>query len=364
MSLYRRKGSDKWWVSIYIGSGRPRLRRSTGRTDRADAELVAAAWERAARGDIDRDRLVGIIDALLGQRPSAMRVSLAAAWSIYTAMPDVALSPMMLSIRAGHVKRFVAWVQGRYPRVEQVDEVTRDIAMQYAEDLRPACKTPKTYNDHRSDLRTVWQTLRYRAGLAENVWDIVPRAKGRGRTGRAFTRAEIARLLAVCRAQDASGEWYGATMVALYTGLRQGDVAALSREQCLGDTIHLKPSKTARHGTRVAIPLHPALLELLAALPPHGPLFPRLAAHGVERRREYAAILQAAGLCGGDAKISFHCLRHTWRTWLAEAGVPGEVARRMGGWTTDIDQARYNHDLSQERAAIDRLPTVKPEAMD
>jgi integrase len=53
--------------------------------------------------------------------------------------------------------------------------------------------------------------------------------------------------------------------------------------------------------------------------------------------------------------ITFHSFRHTFRTSLAAAGVDSKVAQRLGGWTTDISEKVYNHDMTSLRRAIDSL---------
>ena len=67
------------------------------------------------------------------------------------------------------------------------------------------------------------------------------------------------------------------------------------------------------------------------------------------------AVLKRAGVSDSVAILDFHCWRHTFRTLLAAAGVPQDVAKKLGGWTQDATAARYDHDTTQARAAIDRL---------
>ena len=89
-----------------------------------------------------------------------------------------------------------------------------------------------------------------------------------------------------------------------------------------------------------------------------GALFPAHAFKNYRNRPQktaFALILQNAKIKPNGAKLSFHCLRHTFRTELAKAGVSEEVAMRLGGWTEEKTAAIYNHDLEQLKKAIIRL---------
>jgi integrase len=51
-----------------------------------------------------------------------------------------------------------------------------------------------------------------------------------------------------------------------------------------------------------------------------------------------------------------HDLRHTWASHLTEAGVPPEVLRRLGGWSTLQMVQRYGHGGEEAmRSAIEVL---------
>lgn len=76
-----------------------------------------------------------------------------------------------------------------------------------------------------------------------------------------------------------------------------------------------------------------------------GAIFPGLAgkeAAGPRRkwaRSEFTAILEAAGV-DRKGNVTFHSLRHTWRTNLRAAGVADELVMKLGGWAAAIGQKR------------------------
>lgn len=62
--------------------------------------------------------------------------------------------------------------------------------------------------------------------------------------------------------------------------------------------------------------------------------------------RAWYAGLEVAGI----KNFRWHDLRHTWASWLVQAGVPLHVLQVMGGWTTYSIVLRYAH-LEPERFA-------------
>lgn len=360
MALYKQAGSCNWWVDVYRGKGRRRLRFSTGTEDRAEAAAIEAATKAAVQGNPRREYLLRIVDAIAPPEGPVLRVAVAAVMETYLAQPQVEIAASTERHVRSHVGRFAAWVTERYPRVEYLDQVTRGIAHEYAEGLRAELSTGKTYNNHRGSLCTVWNALIHRAGLAENVWSTVPTASTRdSRERRAYTREEEERIFEAAAASALPGDWYGAALVARYTGLRQGDVFALGWDCIEGDTLRIDPAKTRRHKIKVSMPLHRRVIEYLATKPRRGDLiFPELWKRYAAQRRggaPWRSILQAAGVEDDTAIVDFHSWRHTWRTRFSEAGGSLEDAKLGGGWATDAMARHYNHDLSGLRRAIEAM---------
>jgi integrase len=176
---------------------------------------------------------------------------------------------------------------------------------------------------------------------------------------RAFTESEISAILAAAR----GGEWYGPSLVALYTGLRLSDIRGLTWDGNFDQDmqfLHVRPQKTARHGITVAMPIHDVLRSYFQAQKRIGPLvFPEL---NVARRwgkwakSGFTKVLEKAKVPTEGA--TFHSWRHTFRTRLAAAGVSHDIARRLGGWTRELTAERYNHDTTELAGAISLLPAI------
>src|SRR5262245_15510727 len=151
-----------------------------------------------------------------------------------------------------------------------------------------------------------------------------------------FTPSQVSKLLAA-----AQGDWKAAIVFAYYTGARLSDVANMTWG-CIDfdqGIITFTPTKT---GKQLQCPLHQELNRALLRLPRgigKASLFPALAgrqtggAHGLSGR--FAAILDRAGIArkrmavveGGRevSDLSFHSLRHSFTSALANAGVAEEI---------------------------------------
>jgi integrase len=185
-----------------------------------------------------------------------------------------------------------------------------------------------------------------------------------------FTPAQVSKLV-----QTAQGDWKGAILLGYLTGARLGDVANMqwSAIDWQKKTLKFTPSKTRKPLT---IPLHPQLERELRKNPGIGkaPIFPALAgkdtggASGLSGR--FAAIMEKAGIegkltpaSGGRmlSSLSFHSLRHSFASAMANAGVAPEVRMKLTGHSDkDVHAGYTHHELETLRAAVAHIPSVKP----
>lgn len=183
-----------------------------------------------------------------------------------------------------------------------------------------------------------------------------------------FTSAQMSKLL---RAAD--GDWRGAILLGYYTGARLGDVANMRWDAIdwPNKVIRFTPSKTKKP---VTIPLHPQLEgELLknAGLG-RAPMFPTLAGKGtggsIGLSSGFKAIMQKAKIegkltqaSGGRtlSSLSFHSLRHSFNSAMANAGVSQEIRQKLTGHASAEMNAQYtHHELEPLRAAVRLLPPI------
>jgi integrase len=164
--------------------------------------------------------------------------------------------------------------------------------------------------------------------------------------------------------------------VAYYTGQRLSDCVrmAWADVDLTKRTWTLKRGKT---GEDVLVPLHTELaahLEKLAGLDtPAEFIMPGMAGKGPGGRHglseSFKAIMRKAGVDHQPverkvgvrtvSRRSFHALRHSFTSALANAGVAPEVRMKLTGHTTDSAHRTYtHHELKTLREAVDKLPAL------
>ena len=363
MSLYRRGGV--WWLDVYVGEGRRRVRKSTGTSDKVRAKIIEQSVVAVNRNITSRQRAVTIIDNVLPERERSL--PLYAAGEFYRACAadeGIEMTRCSLDHRISVISKFAQWAHDN-SRITFVDEVDATLAFQFAKALGTDI-TAKTKNSYLGDLGTAWRLFMRHDKATANPWPVVrvPRNRDQEQTGRAFTQDEINRLMLA--AAKVGRDWPTVMMIGLYTGLRQGDATMLKWADIdfADGMIRYRPSKTARHDITVRIPLHAALAKWLTAHR-NGSEYVTPARVGRVGRAKFSdgdksfnQIIEDAGIeeRNGRIRLSFHCFRHTFVSRLAEAGVAQDVRMRLVGHTSAINHAIYTHDDASARAAIAALP--------
>lgn len=184
-----------------------------------------------------------------------------------------------------------------------------------------------------------------------------------------FTPAQVSKLL---RAAD--GDWPGAILLAYFSGARLSDVANMSWSAVdwRDKVIRFTPSKRKKELT---IPLHPQLERELLKNAGIGKaaMFPSLAGKGTGGRHglsgRFTAIMEKAGievtrteLSGGRSlsNLSFHSLRHSFNSAMANAGVAQEIRQKLTGHSSaDTNKVYTHHEIETLRAAIGKIPRIR-----
>ncbi|MBR2583116.1 MAG: site-specific integrase, partial [Oscillospiraceae bacterium] len=176
---------------------------------------------------------------------------------------------------------------------------------------------------------------------SENVTRYVERAKYVPPKKEIFSEDQIAQLW-----QKSDEPLFALALVLIYTGLRLGELMALTPEQASGEFLEIRQSKTAA-GVRT-VPVHHRIRPLVPAA---------LAWASVRTDRavrwQWRHVLAPLGL-----PATAHCARHTCVTRLVEAGVDPRLVRTIvghaGGSVTDDVYTHVRPEVLLE--AIERLP--------
>jgi integrase len=144
----------------------------------------------------------------------------------------------------------------------------------------------------------------------------------------------------------------------LYTAQRRADVVTMGWQRVVGDTIKVKQRKT---GTALAIPIHPELKTILAAIERRELLFLT-----TERGTPFSAhgfgnwFKQQCRLAGLPQR-SAHGLRKSAATRLANAGCSSDQIMAVTGHRTLAEVARYTRAADQERLARQAMQRMEAE---
>lgn len=193
-------------------------------------------------------------------------------------------------------------------------------------------------------------------------------------TGRALSRAEVRRLLAVL---PRSGVYRRFIVALLFTGMRIGELAAVTVADCDLDTGLIRVSKTAspgRHGeivvgptkngkTRlvpIATPLRPVIEDACEGKSPDDRAFPGpkggfLSPKNLSRAIRWPTIREAVKrFPQGEAPLHWHDLRHTALTNLALGGLVMPDLMAVAGHSTLQVTQRYLNTKADaaQRAAL------------
>jgi len=221
------------------------------------------------------------------------------------------------------------------------------------------------------------------AGLKQNpaAGFEFPSESGESVEREVFAPEEVRRLIA-----KASGDWPGVIRLAFFSGMRIGDCVNL-KWKCVDlgrKVIEFIPRKTAGRvkaggkAKKIAVPMHPELETALAAMPgadgsPDAFVFPSLAGKTTAGRSglsmSFSRLMDRAGVdsavrrekTGKEGRTvrarTFHALRHSFVTALANAGVSLEHRKLLAGHTEESMTEGYTHtEVETLRAAVDRLP--------
>lgn len=143
----------------------------------------------------------------------------------------------------------------------------------------------------------------------------------------------------------------------LATGLRAGNVMGLQWSWVKGNAV-LIPSEFAKTARPYGIPLNKTALGVLEACEGDvgsvftlsgKPIYPMLL------QRAWSACLRRSGV----PHMPYHGLRHTYASWMVQAGVPFEIVARLGQWKSKGMIHRYSHfDVESLRAWAERFDDI------
>jgi integrase len=361
--IYKRKqDGGTWWIGTRANG--KQILKSTGTHNEQEARAKLAtleAMESAQRaGKLNRE----LFEALTGAHIEAVDLfSSLDTWLNETANPNT----------KRNYETFACQLKEAMPHNPVLSDITHEQVRAFLATIR-AQKRPSTANLALACSKTFFG--RFRGALQKNPTEGIPRYKDDGdKVDReAFTPEQIRSIVKV-----ASPFWRCAAAVAFYTGLRLSDVARLKVGQVDFRSGKLNVARTVKTGAKVGVKLPSGLVAMLKEAVPAGAgpddfIWPEEAAtaqHVVSNlSRQFAKLLIKAGLrkelwragngIGGRRNVNaltFHSLRHSFISALANAGVNQQTVKKLVGHASDTINDAYTH-IGQD--ALDKAAGALP----
>lgn len=361
------------------------MKKSTGETDKHKAELICDAFEHAeemvTRKTASEDRIRGIMNGII-ERISGKKVYDPTTRQWFERW----LKDIKGTVSDNTVERYEQIVQDFLrclgPSADRrLESVQSEDIIKFRDQLKAEGRAPQTVN------LTIKRVIRQPFTVAVNeglisrnptatvrlIRDTDKKEKG------TFTPEQITKLIAA-----AEGDWKGLILAAYYTGGRLGDLVRLrwSNVDLAEKVITFVHRKTEGRSAkaRVQVPMHEELEEWLeesllsrpSSDNANTPVFPELCdmpgAGKSGLSMAFKRIMQKAGIDGGLIReragkagrnvsaLSFHSLRHSFTSALANAEVPAEIRQKLTGHSDDKSHQIYtHHELETIRNAVRKI---------
>lgn len=410
-NIYRKKNAQgkelkNWYCFFRVPDGKggwKQVHRSTGKETKKGAVEAARHFEKAAKEEADcgDERGTAILSKVTEAGELAMKGNLTTAkgreligeilklsgnestsytvrsWvEHWTAEKDQTTKPGTAHFYRATTTLFLDFLgeQADSP----LESITDKEVRAFRDSRRKAGRVAKTCNQNLKVLRSLFGDAVKIAAILHNPATAIKTLAETDSTSREpFSMGEVANLIEAAPSTD----WEGVILIGAFTGLRLVDACNLKAGNLDLDrgVLNLTPRKTERKGTTVEIPLHPEVVDYFARNEPSPfdatPLFPSLAIDKSGGRgglsAQFRGIMEASGVARNvtrktedgaareTAARSFHSLRHTFTSWLANADVPEEVRQKMTGHTDSRTHQKYTHqELSTLKAGVDKIPRI------
>jgi integrase len=370
--IYQR--GARWWIGWREG-GRlvQQSLKTTSRevADQALAKLKLA--EQAKQAGLLTEEFVA---GLTGQ-DLAHRTTVADYFAQWLESARTTLSPHTVAKYEQVAAEFLASLP-QAPAQMRLAEVTAEHVRQFltAKSRRAALSTVRGF---RRILSGLFARAQNEGQISGNPVALVklPRARKGDSARRAFTLAELRQLH-----ETADAFWQWMVVLGFYTGLALGDLVTLR----LGNVDHRQRTITIRRrktGTRVCVPYGERVAALLLPRtgqrpddyfwPDQAERYERFGAGPfslefyqimarcglVPPRKTKHRLLQGRANKRRQTGLGFHCLRHTFVSFLKISGAVDSVAKELAGHESAAVSASYTHLPPATLAdAVRRLPSI------
>jgi integrase len=373
------RNRSPYWYAIYRNAEGRRTRKSTELTSKSKALEMARGFEKASREAREkrltearaREILSEILESVNGG--DGLRVFTVAEWFDHFVKQKQKSRADKTAARHEQMMREFVEFLGHRANLNLAVVTSKDVAD--FRDLRESRGlAPATLNGDVTVLSAAFNAALRQGHISVNPCLAIEPVKDKAGVRKGtFTLEQVTAL-----GKTASGDWRGLIFTAFYTGQRLGDCANLQWSQidlaAKIKTIRFQQGKT---GGEIIMPLNPVLAEYLGQLARSKAdemfVFPSLANRKISPLSKYfKKIMQRAGIeqlvirqrkadSGGRSvnALTFHSLRHTFNSILANSGVPEETRMALTGHTSrEMNQVYTHRQLQTYVDAVATLPRI------
>jgi integrase len=368
-------GHSPFWYAVFRDESGRRRKRSTKLTSKSKALEMAHGLQRAARGARQgalteartRDLLSEILQSVNGE---GLRAFTVAQWlNLFVTQKQKSKADKTAKRHEQMTREFIEFL-GPRANLNIAAITTKDIS-DFRDRRHSGGLAPSTINVDITILSSAFNSAWKQGHISVNPCAAIEPLKDKAQRKHTFTPEQVSALV-----KTTEGDWRGLILVAFYTGARLGDCANLQFENVdlISEikTIRFQPGKG---GGEVITVIHPELEDYLLSLPAPKTdkafLFPSLAQRLIsplskhfrkimERAHIQQSVIRERGKAGRSVNaLSFHSLRHSFSSILANAGVSEELRMALTGHTTrEVHRGDTHHQLAALRDAVATLPRV------
>jgi integrase len=373
-----------WYAKFTLADGR-RAWRSTGRYKKAEAQIIADAWQAAENGVLTGGLTEQRVREILNETLHRVGLNPLQEFSVETWLADWLKScegstkPATLLGYRQAVRDFAHFL-GRTRMAQSIKAITIADINAFSSSLLKEGRSASTVNKLiKKYLNTPFESARKLGRIPYNPIAGFKTLKVETGTKGRFSPEQVVRLLAAC---EDNQDWRGAILFAYGSGARLQDVANLkwSNIDSVHRVVQFKQRKTGRPTPPLG--MHPDFEDWLTKHAKatddrgDGPVFPSLANRSGAGKnglsKHFERIMDKAGIVSGLIKerspkgkgrslraLSFHSFRHNAASSVFNAEALREITRKVTAHAPDGSLDRYiGIDLETVRAAVQLIPRL------
>lgn len=376
MASLTKHPKSKFWTACYTSRDGRQLKRSTKTTDRNQAYEVAIELERvekqAKQGVLTTNQLRKVLNDV-SERVNGDSLAVPSTEDYLNQWLEgiQARNTSATHERYGNaIKQFLASLKGKAKK--PINMITPHDVEAFLNARLKSGLAPKTVIVDLKILNTAFRRAENYGTIMKNPVAAVRMPKEDCSEREVFTHDEVQKILAATPAL----EWQTLILLGYFIGARLRDCVQMKWENVHADdgVIIYEQQKT---GKKVTVPMHLHIIEHLNYLSTFGTtgfLCPKLAAkgpggkHGLSESFKRIAIKAGLDLMTAKgkgtrnfSKRTFHSLRHSFNSHLANAGVSEEVRMRLTGHSSKVMNTRYTHlEVKTLKTAMTNMPLFGP----